>query len=73
MICTTLTNLLQEAMAAFIPSKIVTTKPEDKVWFEDQCKSAATEKVQLNRTVRTWNDLASKQKFLEARHNITTS
>ncbi|CAJ1069817.1 hypothetical protein Bbelb_118400 [Xyrichtys novacula] len=61
--CTNLTNLLQDAMAAFIPTR----KPGDKAWFDDQCWRAATKKRRLYCKMQASNNLTVKQKFLEAR------
>lgn len=56
-------------MAAFIPSENITLKSRDLflVWFDEQCRRAATKKRRLYRKMQTSNNLASKKKFLEAR------
>ncbi|CAJ1050811.1 hypothetical protein Bbelb_118400 [Xyrichtys novacula] len=54
-------------MATFIPNKIITRKPGDKAWFDNQCRRAATKKRRLYRKMQASNNLIVKQKFLEAR------
>ena len=48
-ICVQITEIIQNAMEQFIPSKTVIKKPGDKPWFDENCRKAAIKKRRLFR------------------------
>ena len=65
--CCSITTIICDAMDIFIPSKIVTNKTGNKVWFDDHCKKAATKKRRLYRKLKKNNTSENKNKFANAR------
>ena len=71
-VCSKVTDVISDAMNLFIPSKTVTTKTGDKVWFDDKCRRAAKKKRRLfnmfKKAKKSQTD-ASKVMLTEARHS----
>ena len=66
--CSNVTNIITDAMDIFIPSKLVTKKTGEKVWFDDHCRKAATKKRRLFRKMKGKNSTdLNKEKFTKAR------
>ena len=70
--CRNVTNIIRDAMDIFIPSKLVTKKTGDKVWFNDHCRKSATKQRLLFRKMKGKNSTSlNKEKFAKARRETS--
>ena len=68
--CARVTDDISNAMELLIPSKTVTRKTEDKVWFDDRCRKAAIRKRPLFRQLKKKNTPENKQKFFSNKASL---
>ena len=66
-VCSRITEIISDAMDLHIPSKIITKKTGDKVWFNDKCRRASRKKRKIFRQLRKNNNSANKEIFKKAR------
>jgi len=66
-VCSHVTSIITDAMDIFIPSKLVTKKTGDKIWFDDQCRRAAIKKRRLFRKLKKNKSAENQEKFRDAR------
>ena len=59
-VCTKITEVICDAMDAYIPSKTVTRKTGDKVWFDDKCRRLAKRKRRIYRKGKKVSTPANK-------------
>ena len=65
--CTKITEVICDAMDAYIPSKTVSRKTGDKVWFDDKCRRLAKRKRRIYRKGKKVSTPENKDKFVQAR------
>ena len=51
-VCSRITEIISDPMDLHIPSKIITNKTGDKVWFNDKCRRASRKKRKIFRQLR---------------------
>ena len=61
--CTTLTNVITDAMETFIPSKTVTNKVTDKPWFNDKCRKLSAKKRRIFNNRKADNSPQNQELF----------
>ena len=66
-VCTKITEVTCDAMDTYIPSKTVTRKTGDTVWFDDKCRRFAKRKRRIYRKTKKASTPENKEKLVQVR------